>query len=103
MTTTRPPRRLRRGAVPAARSARAYLGGTPPRNGSRQATRRLTASLFGLNLSRVSWHDHDTPPAAPEEGPRPRCPERPGLSGGHAPPERLTSSHASPYGVALRA
>src|SRR5262249_58656566 len=58
--TTRPPRRLRRGAAPL-RGAPVW-GAPPPRNELAQGTRRLPASLFGLDPVRVLW---PTPQHAP--------------------------------------
>src|SRR5262249_36105217 len=69
LATTHPPRRLRRGAGPT--SWGPCLGGTPPRNDSRQGTRRLRRRSSALTAVGCCGVSHNTPPTAPEERRRP--------------------------------
>src|SRR5215472_5095606 len=93
--TTHPPRPLRKAAVPTAWGPECCLGGTPPRNESRQGTLRSPAlTRFGC----CGVRPQHTPPAAEESG-RPHCVGPRVLSGGHAPPEGISSRHASLSGL----
>src|SRR5215472_12057600 len=84
LATTRPPRRLRRGAVPT--SWGPCLGGfAPPPETTPVKARAAYASLFGLDSCRVLRPGHNTPPTAPEERRRPHFVGP--LQGGVRPPD----------------
>src|SRR5215472_16474988 len=94
--TTRPPRPLRKAAVPTARGPECCLGGAPPP----ERISSWHSSLSGLDKIRVLWRKATTrPPPAAEESGRPHCVGPRVLSGGHAPPERISSRHASLSGL----